>query len=88
MGVLLKDEWRQKWSQWLPLYIRAESENEAFKNKRQWQQELNELQEKIHKIEIEKNIEISIRRGLEQKIVDLQEQLKKAELQLSFVKSR
>jgi len=58
------------------------------KSAQQWQKEMNALQREIERLKTERDIDISIRQGLEQKIVELQEQLRKTELQLKFVNSR
>jgi len=87
LGALtLSDAWRQ-WP-WWPQWVRAAILHPgAEKSARQWQQELDALQQAMERLRLEQQIEHATRQELERQIVALQEQLKAAALELDFVKS-
>jgi|GEM_PF-2958570 len=88
LGALtFSDAWRQ-WP-WWPQWVRAVILHPAVaeKSARQWQQELDALQQAVEGLRLEQQIEHATRQELERQIVALQEQLKAAALELDFVKS-
>jgi len=88
--VFLTGTWKQWpwWPQWLQIEVHSTDGSDVPKSAQQWQKELRALQNEIERMKTEREIDDSIRQGLEQKIVELQEQLRKTELQLKFVNSR